>query len=213
MKKMIIKRLPIVFTAVTIAILLSLPAQAAMVSYYLDLNNRGLPDNNYLQVTISENGDDIDFLVEVLGDAFPHQGRNFGMDRFYFNFENEDFRLRRSNIVNRDPFWGVRRYRRADGFGRYQIMMKGWGHSRTDMLTFSIVGIDGDTPEDYALMKDGRCGSDEFFAAHIAGFYGYGRGIHSAYVAGSSLVPIPGSVVLLSSGLLGLIAIRRRFKK
>ena len=89
-------------------------------------------------------------------------------------------------------------------------MLKGDGSSRTDVLEFSIVGVDGDTPYTYALLNEGRHGSDEFFAAHIAGFYGIKCIIHGVYVAGSEVVPIPGSVLLLSSGLLGLIFLRRK---
>ena len=48
-----------------------MPAQAATVSYYLDQSNAGLPVDTYAQVTISENSDNIDFVVEVLSDGFP----------------------------------------------------------------------------------------------------------------------------------------------
>jgi hypothetical protein len=80
-------------------------------------------------------------------------------------------------------------------------MLKGNGRSRSDVLAFSIVGVDGNTPYTYAVTNDRRHGSDKFFASYIAGFYGFRCRIHSTYVAGSEVVPIPGSVLLLSSGV------------
>jgi hypothetical protein len=106
-----------------------LPAWSSTVStsYYLNRNNIGLPDDNYVQVTISENGDDINFFIELIGNAFPVLGPNFGMDKFFFNYDTDTVSVNRANIRNRNPLWRARRARRAEGFGRYKWMLKGNG--------------------------------------------------------------------------------------
>jgi len=206
MKKFKIKCLPIAFAVVLIAMLLSLPAQAATVSYYLDQNNAGLSTDNYVQVTISDGArGNIDFQVDILAAVFPDPGSNFGMDKFYFNFDS--VAVSENNIVDINmQSWNVNENKNAGGgFGKYDFELKGTGHSRTTMLSFSITGVGGDDPWTYAS-------DPEFFAAHVGGFLD-DSGVESAKFAGSTLVPIPGSVMLLGSGLLGLIAVRRRIKK
>ena len=206
MKKLKIKYLPIAFALVATAILLSLLAQAQTVSYYLDQNNSGLPDNNWAQVTISDGSDGaIDFLVEVLSAAFPVEGDNFGMQEFYFNFD-DGLSVAPANISLIDPAsWSVKTDKNAGGgFGKFDFELKGTGNSRTDELRFSILNVEGDTPQGYAT------GYSEFFAAHIADFSGFPSGEDSTKFAGSNLVPIPGSVMLLGSGLLGVIFLRRK---
>ena len=103
-------------------------AQASTVSYYLDQNNAGLPAENYVQVTITENGCDIDFTVEVLTDAFPGQGSNFGMDKFYFNFDSVS--VSENNIVINNPTsWDINENKNAGGgFGKYDFELKGAGN-------------------------------------------------------------------------------------
>jgi hypothetical protein len=199
-----------------IAILFSLPVKAATISYYLDQNNEGLPAANYAQVTISDgtgpNIGDINFQVDVLTAAFSNPGDNFGMDKFYFNYDSS-LTVDTGNINNIDPnTWSVSADKNAGGgFGKFEFELKGTGASRVTTLLFSIVDVVGDEPADYAVGNpDGNPPAIEFFAAHIGGFFDPDTGAGSAKFAGSKVVPIPGSVLLLSSGLLGVIFLRRK---
>jgi hypothetical protein len=192
---------------------LSIHAQAASVSYFLDKSN-DLPDGiNYLQVTISDGAmDNIDFVVDVLTANFTSPGGNFGMDKFFFNYDN-NLTVSASNIMNVDPnTWDILEDKNAGGgFGKFEFQLKGAGN-RTSQLTFSINDVAGDTPSTYAMGADflgNGNGSTEFFAAHVGDFDGQ-YGVTSAQFAGSTLVPVPAAVWLFGSGLIGLVGVARR---
>ena len=102
-------------------------------------------------------------------------------------------------------------------FGKFDTTIKGTGSSRLDPLMFSIVGIDGDTPEDYVTKLSSGGEYDVLFAAHVAGFKlqvkgeEFDRVLSSAqFGGGSSVVPLPPAVWLLGSGLSVLGLMRRR---
>lgn len=194
----------------------SLQAGAASISYYLDQSNV-LPDGvNYAQVTISDSmtvAGDIDFSVEVISSAFPVQGANFGMQAFSFNYDTA-LTVNDTNITGIDPAsWTVSENANAGGgFGKFEFQLSGDGATRTEILSFSITGVDGDTVNDYAIGSTLIPSSGEFFAAHIAGFFDAATGETSAQFAGSSPVPVPAAVWLFGSGLLGLVGVARRKK-
>jgi hypothetical protein len=197
-------------------------AQASLtsVSFFLDQNNAGLPDLNYATVTISEVGTDVpgefDFNFEVLIDPlkFPNPGSNFGMDKFFFNYV-DGLSIDQSNIVNINPSsWNIKEDKNAGGgFGKFEFELIGTGNSRVIELSFSIVGVQGDTLESYATGNPNTTPEAiGFFAAHVGGFGDENTDPTSANIAGSTVVPIPVSVVLLGSGLIGLVFFRRRPK-
>ena len=185
-------------------------ASAATISYYLDQSNKLDDGINYAQVTISDNGDDIDFSVQVLSSAFTVSGFNFGMQSFSFNYDNS-LTIDTSNIVDIDPLaWAISEGANAGGgFGKFDLQWSGDGSSRTELLTFSITGVVDDTINSYAMGSTLNPPAVEFFAAHIAGF-DTTNGVDSAQFAGSTLVPVPAAVWLFGSGLLGLIGLARR---
>lgn len=187
---------------------------AATISYYLDQSN-ALPDGiNYAQVTISDsvtNTGDIDFSVEVLTSAFTVSGSNFGMQNFSFNYD-PSLSIDASNIIGIDPVtWSVKEGANAGGgFGKFGFQLSGNGNTRTELLSFSITGVTGDTIDSYAMGSTLKPAATEFFAAHIAGFDGE-YCVTSAQFAGSiSAVPVPAAVWLFGSGLIGLAGLARR---
>ena len=77
----------------------------------------------------------------------------------------------RGSVGNLPDGWIARNHSRMSEFGFFDIKLFGRGNSRLDTLTFSILGIDGDTVEDYASLSTGQApGGNSFFAARVAGF-------------------------------------------
>lgn len=189
-------------------------ASAATISYYLDKSNDLLDGINYAQVTISDSTTvvgDIDFTVAVLTSAFSvSPGANFGMQNFSFNYDTS-LSVGVSNIVAIDPAtWAISQDASAGGgFGKFEFQLSGDGGSRTELLSFSITGVAGDTINSYAMGSDLKPEAIEFFAAHIAGFDDT-DGFTSAQFAGSTPVPVPAAVWLFGSGLIGLAGLARR---
>ena len=187
---------------------------AATISYYLDQSNALLDGVDYAQVTISDSMDtagDIDFVIELLEPAFTVSGSNFGMQEFSFNYDDA-LTVDKSNIINLSSDWKFSEGKNAGGgFGKYDIKLSGKGSSRTETLSFTISGVVGDTIYSYAMGSSLNPEADEYFATHIAGF-DYIDGVTSAKFAGSTVVPVPASVWLFGSGLLGLVGIARRKK-
>jgi len=189
---------------------MSMPAKAASVSYFLDQSNDLPNGTNYAIVTIEDGvGGDIDFTVEVIESAFPTPLSNFGMQAFFFNYD-QSLNVDMANIVDVDPAsWDIREDKNAGGgFGKFEFQAMGNGSTRTSVLTFSITGVSGDTVDSYAI---GRADdTDEFFAAHIAGYDDGVSGSTSGKFAGSTVVPVPAAVWLMGSGLLALAGLRRK---
>lgn len=194
---------------VAVALLGTSQAFAASVTYYLNQSNDLADGVNYATVTVADGvGGNIDFTVDIIESAFPTPFSNFGMQSFYFNYDNS-LTVTSSNIANINPdSWVINEDKNAGGgFGKFEFVATGDGSSRTTLLTFSISGVSGDTIADYALGY--ADGTGEFFAAHIAGYSDSISGNTSGKFAGSTVVPIPAAVWLFGSAL-GMLAWTRR---
>ncbi len=185
-------------------------ANAATISYYLDQSNALLDGVNYAQLTITDSGENIDFSVEIISSAFSVTGANFGMQSFAFNYDS-GLLLDVANISYLNPdSWAITPDSNAGGgFGKFGFELQGTGNTRTELLTFSIVNVVGDSVYDYALGSNLNPSSGEFFAAHIAGF-DETDGVTGAQFSGSTfVVPAPSSVWLFGSGLIGIAGLVR----
>jgi hypothetical protein len=201
-------------------------AQAASVSVILDQSNQEnlLPDgSHYLMVTISDGVDgDIDFSLETLDELFAvSQGSNYGIQSFAFNFG--DSGATSDNIVQPD---GWRIFDKGavnfSGFGSFDVILRGTGHSRFDTLEFYLSGVDGDTPFDYiqAASTGNAAQGNVLFGSHVAGFSltdGWDKKgefeLGSAQFGGSlTVVPLPPAMAMMFSAtaLLGGMGLRRR---
>jgi hypothetical protein len=128
-------------------------ANAASMSYFLDQSN-ALPDGtHYLQVTLSEIENGVDFWVETLTPLDKLGDGHFGIQQFGFSFtSNTEY-----EIEGLPRGWRDQSNKQMSEFGRYDIRLKGTGSTRTDDLHFSVLGV-------------GLSDFDDYFAAHVAGF-------------------------------------------
>lgn len=202
--------------ALSSTMMLPVTASAASLSTFLTTSNESsvFPSGtDYLQVTVSDGAAGaIDFLVETTPALRDLADSNFGIQSFSFNFAGGE--ITADNLVLPDG-WRVKGGNEAHSiFGNFDLTVQGTGRTRKDPLSFSILGISGDTPEDYLSELSSR---STLFAAHVAGFTLEGRplsrnsGITSAQFGGGSVVPIPAAAWLMLSGL-GVIFARAKIK-
>jgi len=173
--------------ALVASLTITMQANAASLAVYLDEVNVDLgfsEGTNYLKVTVSDGVDgNIDFTVETLDSLRNLAGSNFGIQSFSLNFG--DSGATAANLQLNDG-WSVKDNSPNHSiFGRFDVQLNGRGNSRQDPLEFSIVGVAGDTPDDYVTS--------------------------SAQFGGSSVVPVPASAWLMLSGL-GVLWVRARRK-
>jgi hypothetical protein len=230
-------RLSGVLVAATASLALSMPARSATVSYVLDQSNVLADGVDYMKVTLSDSDNgSIHFKVEMLDSLLSMGGdSHFGIDSFAFNVVGGTD-TEAQDVSGLPGGWVARNQRRMDGFGLFDIRVKGSGRKRTNELEFDITGVDLDTLMSYADLSTGRAPQGHvFFAAHIGGLaidkcnvresssvhvlHNGGSGGHdddgecseSAYIGGpGTIVPMPAAVWLFGSGIGLLGAVRRR---
>jgi hypothetical protein len=208
------------FAAATFAALLGTCAHGAPVSYVLDLSDR-LPDGPaYLEVTITEGtGGAIEFTVEAQAALLAHAGDGLEIRAFGFNTGGRELTSR--NFSGLPDSFRVHGSTRMDGFGRFDVTLLGNGPERVESLAFSIVGVDGDTPESYLLPSaETAGGSGAPFAARVRGLIGDSAGcnpdrkctpvaIPTAFL-GASPVPVPAGAWLGATALVAAARFARR---
>ena len=161
---------PTLAAALTIGLLSATASQASSV-YYLDQSNKLADGINYLQVTISDDRAPgvIDFSVKALQPLLDLAGDNFGIDKFAFNIVG-GVSAEASDVDLLPAGWRARDGGRMDGFGLFDVRLKGRGNARQDPLTFSITGVDLDTIQSYIDLSTGRAPQGfSLFAAHVSG--------------------------------------------
>lgn len=207
--------------ACAVMLLATSQSQAASITYFLDQSN-SLTDNvGYLQVTIADGAEGaIDFTVQALQPLLDLGGEDFGIQSFAFNVVPGGD-AEGASVTNLPSGWIVRDHYRMTGFGFFDIKLYGGGQSRLDTLTFSISGIDGDIPNDYAILSTGGASSgNQLFAARISGIDfcpegvapGSKKCVTTAFLGGSSPVPVPATAWLFATGFVGAILRARKRK-
>jgi len=200
---------------------LSAPTQAATLSYLLDESNvvAGLPTGTgYLRVRLADGADGaIDVTVTILEPLLDLAGPNFGLQSFGFNSDTQI--LNSANIDGLPSGWSVATSRNQNGFGRFDLVVRGRGSSRVSpTLSFAIVGIAGDTVFDYVAWSGGHAvEGTRWFAAHVAGLENEQpdttlEPLTSAFFAPSrAVIPVPPAAWLFAAAI-GALGWARRWR-
>lgn len=179
--------------AVTTAILGVTTAQAASV-YVLDRSDALADGVGYLQIEISDGANGaIDFKITPLQGLLDRAGKSLEIRSFAFNIA-DGVKLKAANIANLPNKWVARSTSRQGGFGRFDMTLFANGPKRTGSLSFSIVGIEGDTPFSYVDLATGKAKDGQaLFAARVRDLVkvGSNRAIPTAFVGGGAAIPIP----------------------
>ncbi|NND54255.1 MAG: hypothetical protein HKN56_04710, partial [Gammaproteobacteria bacterium] len=165
------------FSAAALLALMLVPqVQAASVSVTMTQTNvdEFLPDGlDYLSVTISDGLDGaIDFSVEILSLLTDlNAGSDFGIQEFTLNLGNSAASVADFLVPSG---WFAREFVPAgtfNGFGDFDIHLKGTDSTRQQPLEFSIVDVVGDTVFDYvsSLSTGSAAEGNVLFAARLAG--------------------------------------------
>ncbi len=211
------------WAACAVAIFATTQVEAASVSYFLDQSNR-LPDGaDYLKVTIDDQGAPgaINFTIQDLTSLSNPAFCNLsGILEFGFNGTE----LSKKNILGLPDGWTIKHDKKMNEFGKYENVLIGKNLNWQDTLTFSIVGVPGDSLSSYISGHDNSDGL--YFGADVGGGARHGKdhGCHECskkvYFAGGVLVvgedpapvPVPAAAWLFGSGLMGLAGLATRRK-
>lgn len=220
------------FKAFGLALGLAVASQAnalvASQTYNLTLNNVNLPSANYGTVMLANDGNGgVQFTVTP--SSALNAASNFGIQKFVFNVDlaglisaNGLGSLQSSDIAGAITFpdstyagWTASSTgASADGYGGFNVLVSNNGYDRQDPLSFDIalgsLGITNYTLSQFAVAN----GDNNLFATHIAGFSNTdtsGATQTGAWFA--SPVPLPSSVWLMGTGLLGLVGLVGRRRK
>lgn len=195
-------------------------AHATSVSYYMNQSNVLNDGVNYLQVTIDDEGiaGFVNFRVDVLPALSGLATSNFGIQEFGFNVISGG--TAPADSAEQPSMWVLPLEwsgntppptNQEDGFGQFDVAVKGSGTSRQTSLQFSF--LSASSPTSFLDLSSNTAGQgNAYFAAHVAGFDSLGT-VSSGYFGATTLisaVPLPAPLVLLASALVPLFGLRKR---
>lgn len=194
-------------------------AHATSVSYYMNQSNALDDGVNYMKVTIDDEGmaGFVNFRIDVLPALSGLATSNFGIQEFGFNMISGS--TPPADSADQPSMWVLPSgwsgntpppTNQEDGFGQFDVAVKGSGSSRQASLQFSFLSTNSLTS--FLDLSSNTAGQgNAYFAAHVAGFDGPGT-VSSGYFGATTLtaVPLPVPLVLLASALVPLIGLRKR---
>lgn len=192
-------------------------SQAASVSYFLDQSDV-LPDGtNWMQVTIADGAEGaVDFTVQILQPLKDLIADcDIGITKFAFNIvEGVNSPLDALDISSLPAGWAKAPQADMDGFGLFdrRIRVTDAHTPLSDVIQFSIVGVELDTILSYVDYSTGSTQGPTFFAARVNGFNGDCEECSlDAFFGGVKAVPAPPAVWLMLTGVAAIAA--RRWRK
>lgn len=170
---------------------------------------------------------DVVFTLNALAALDSKAGGNYGIQSFAFSTTRSltDFDNNDGGSFALTDAWSVSNHGGSGGFGKFDLNLDATGSSRIDPFSFAIRDVAGDVATDYFAPSSGNAGQGNyFFAAHVSGFdTGQTGGVASAWFGGSrgapgaeeypaeiQAVPAPAALMLMGSGIAGLLTIGRR---
>lgn len=205
--KTILTLMVLFFWVVTI----STSSYGETIDYYFDLNNAGLVGGPWGKITLTDMSVlTVKFEVDPYENSFSGVGSNFGIQGFAFNFDNKGRDGNLLSFSNPSGWSGEYDEDNITGYGPYDkfdLEVKGNGSNRQNPLVFFVT-----SPSDFTIsihdfnMEEST--NDYLFAGHIAGFT---EGtLTSAKFAVPAPVPEPATMLLVGSGLIGLVGYGRK---
>ena len=166
----------------------------------------------YLQVTIADGADGaIDFTVQVLDAADRCSPPRISASSHSRSTLIPGGDAEGASVGNLPVGWITRDHYRMSEFGFFDIKLYGGGNSRLQTLTFSILGIDGDTPAGLRCPVHGQCAGWPLPSSRRAWPTfscpnARRRCPTSAFFAGNAPVPLPGAAWLFATGAAAVVA-------
>jgi hypothetical protein len=203
--------------ALGFAMFLAAPAQADSITYALNTQfavNGPIPGDFGTVMLTDVNDGTVDMVVAL--NTSLSSWANAHLGEVYFNINPDPADPSPADVtITPAPAGGISGPAKADGDGTFDIAANFGPVGPNPQSTQAFnVGVTGEflTIADFAFLSYDLIGASPqgyyFFAAHVQNLGP--TGADSAWVGSTAVVPLPGSVLLLGFGLLGLALLGRR---
>jgi hypothetical protein len=207
-------RISVGLCAVCVSLLLTATASAGLIVDLTYANDpaiqSGVPDGSvFATVQInSVSSNSVKFTVDA-NTSVLSPGGNFGIQKFAFDYDSAA--VGSITLSDLPAGWSVvEDAAGGGGFGKFEIVSQGSGSTRVDPLTFTITTSKSPANIEQAFYEENSLGYH--FAAHIAGFKSI-NGSTSGYFTDGVPVPELATMLLFSTGVAGIFALRKSRRK